>query len=260
MQKKLWASLLVLVALWAVPIWARAAAQTVVNRVVAVVDDEVITTQDVKKMIVRLESTMKPAQSDAEKKMRESQLERMAVETLIDERILFAEARRLKLGVPERDVDTYIDRLKQNNGLSDEDFLARLSRQGVSLKEYRDGLANDLLKHRVLNREVYSQVVISDEQVEEFLEKQGKGPVESEKVTVRALFLNIPQNALPEAVEVLRKKAEEYKKLALEKKNMADLADKFSQGPGAGKGGMLGPLVVADLSPTMRQALIGLKR
>ncbi len=234
-------------------------AQQVVSRILAVVDEDVITTQDLNKMITRLDSALKPARDEHEKKRRQAQLSRMALETLIEERMLIKEARRLKLKVSNQDMDNYIDRLKRNNNLSEEEFRARLSRQGVSLKEYREGLRDDMLKHRVVTREVYSQVVISDNQVDEYLKKQGKGPVESERVTVRALFLKIPANAQPQALELLKKKAEEFKKEAMDKDNMADLANKNSEGPGAGKGGMLGPLAVSDLLPPMRQALIGLK-
>jgi peptidyl-prolyl cis-trans isomerase SurA len=257
MQRFLAVCLIVLIAGMIVP--AAAQAQQVVNRVVAVVDDDVITSQDVSKMVARLDAALKPARDENEKEMRKTQLERMAVETLIEERMLIKEAKRLNITISDREVNGYIERLQKNNNLTDEEFRKRLSSQGVSYQDYREDLRSRLLKHRVLTREVHSQVVISDEQVEEFLKEQGKGPVESEEVTVRALFLKIPENPMPESVDVLRKKAEELKNQAMEKDNMAELADKNSEGPGAGKGGMLGPLAVADLLPPMRQALIGLK-
>ena len=70
--------------------------------------------------------------------------------------------------VYDQELDRYIDRIKQSNKLSDEDFVASLSRQGMTLKEYRADLRRDILKQRLINQKVKKNVVISDAEVEQY--------------------------------------------------------------------------------------------
>jgi peptidyl-prolyl cis-trans isomerase SurA len=235
-------------------------AQEMINQVLAVVGDEVVTSQDLKKMMSRMQSALQSVRTAEEKAQREKSLKKLALDTLIEERLILAEAKKQGIRVGQRDVDSYINRIKMQNKLSDQAFAAQLSRQGIAIDEYREGLRNDLLKRRVITRAVFSQVVISDEQVMQYLKEEGRGPVETDNVTIRALFLKIPTDAQPQALELIKKRAEELRAQAMAKGNMAELADKNSQGPGAGQGGKLGPLDVIDLLPPMRQALIGLKK
>jgi peptidyl-prolyl cis-trans isomerase SurA len=78
-------------------------------------------------------------------------------------------------------------------------------------------------------------------------------------VRLRAIFLKVPPEASAATEEAIRQKAEKLRAEAVAKGNFAELARKYSQGPGAADGGELGPVASRDLMPQMRQALGALK-
>jgi len=229
------------------------------NRVVAVVGDELITSADVQRMVKTLEVALGPAASPEEAARRAAQLQDLALSTLIENKLFLIEAKRRGIKVSDAAIDRYIQRIKERNHISDREFAAQLSRRGITPEEYRESLREDLLKHKLIRREVRDKIVISDEQVAEYFKKHQSQYQNLDQVRIRALFLRIPEDASPEAKKAIRMEAERLRKIALEKNNLAELAKKYSQGPGADQGGVVGPVAVRDLLPAMRQALVELK-
>jgi peptidyl-prolyl cis-trans isomerase SurA len=236
------------------------------NRVAAVVGDEVITSLDVDKIYNMLEAQVAAAGAErpGEQLPSKAQLRRMALERLIEDKMFEQEVKRANVSVTPPEIDHYIERIKAANQIGDEEFAAQLSRRGLTPDEYRQDLKRELLKHKLVERNVKSRVVISDKEVDEYYRnQQGQGqdqaPAASGEVRLRALFLNLPENATPAAEEAVRKQAEDLRKKAAGGEDFAELARRHSQGPGAGQGGELGPVPEGDLLPQMRQSLSQLK-
>jgi len=226
-----------------------------VNRVVAVVGDGVITSLDVDKLVKAMEAQLGQVDNPAEAATRQKQMRKVAVERLIEDRIFQQEVKRLKLGVSKAELDRYVDRIKSRNQISEKQFAAHLSRRGLTPDEYRDELKKDILKHKLIQREVKSSVVISDDQINQYYKKHLSEYGKLDQVQLRALFLTVPDDAGMDAWEVVHKKAESLREQAVKQKNLAELAAKYSQGPGKDNGGMLEPVSSKDMLPSMRQAL-----
>lgn len=237
-----------------------ALAQDVLNQIVAVVGDDVITTFDLNKLESNLEKSLGPAANEAEAEMRKKQIAKLALERLIEDKIFEQEVERLGLKVSDQDVERYIDRLKKTNGITDDMFAAQLSKRGITPEEYKDGIKRDMLKARLIRRQVKNQVVVSDNQVDEHI-RENKGQFkELDQVRIQALFLKLPEDADENARRLIKQKAVSLRQEAETKDNLTQLAKENSQGPGAGQGGVLGPLSVVDLLPAMRQAVAELKK
>ena len=247
---------LALVSVFVIP---QAAPAAVVNRVIAEVGSEVITSADLEKMISYMEASLRPAPTPQAADQRRKELARIALDRLIEDKILAQEVERQKVKVSEQAVEGYIERMKKSNNISDEMFAAQLRRRGLTPQEYREQLKKDMLKHRLIRDQVRSQVVISDEQVNDYYKKHHDQFQNMNQVTLRALFVRVPEDASPAAEEALKQKTEKLRAQALAKGNFAELAQKHSEGPGARNGGELGPLAVSDLLPAMRMALSELK-
>ena len=238
--------------------WAHA--EEVVNRVVAIVDDEVVTSLDLEKSVRRIKMDL--ARMEAMQRgggVPPSQIRRMALERMIDERIFAKEVKKAGLMVGDEELDHFIDRIKRSNNLSDEDFVASLSRQGITLEEYRSDLRRDILKQRLINQKVKKHVVISDAEVEKYYKDHYEQFQNMDEVNMMAIFLRVdPQGGL-DAENAVRQKAENILQKIKGGEEFAKLAQKYSQGPGAERGGRLGPVKADDLLPSMRQALGELK-
>ncbi len=233
------------------------------NRVVAVVCDDVITSLDLDKILTVLEAQVASAAAEhpGEKLPNKPQMRRMALERLIEDKIFDQEVKRANITVTPPEIDHYIERLKAANQLSDDEFAAQLSRRGLTPDEYKQDLKRELLKHKLVERNVKSRVVISDKEVDDYYRSQqtGQAPDAKSELRLRAVFLSIPAKATPAAEEEVRKQAEELRKKAASGDNFAELARRYSQGPGATQGGELGQISESDMLPEMRQALGQLK-
>lgn len=244
-------------------ILAAAPAPAQVNRVVAVVGDEVITSLDLDKVGALLEAQVAAAAAarPGEQLPSKGQLRRMALERLIEDKIFEQEVKRANLAATTAEIEHYIERIKAANQMGDEEFTAQLSRRGLTPDEYRQELKREILKHKLVERSVKNRVVISDKEVEaHYRQQQGQaGDEPGKEVRLRALFLNLPENSTPAAEEAVRKQAEDLRKQVAGGQDFAELARRHSQGPGASQGGELGPVPESDLLPEMRQALSQLK-
>lgn len=251
---------MVLVAVVFMLMVATAGAEQVVNRVVAVVDDDVITAIDLDKAIKQVRAQMERMEAAQRGGgLPPGQIRRIALERLIDDKIFGREVKRLGLKVSDRELDNYINRIKRANNVGDADFLASLSHQGLTPQEYRENLRKDILKQRLINRAVKGAVVISDTEVEEYY-KKNKGQYENlDEVMIRAIFFLVDQKAGLHGHNAARQKAENVLNDIKKGKDFAKMAQKYSQGPGADRGGKLGPVKASDLLPAMRQALAELK-
>jgi len=243
-----------LICLWCLAAFSPAGAEEV-NRVVAVVGDEVVTSLDIDKVMKTMEAQLGQVGDPAEAAAREKQMRKVALERLIEDRIFQQEVKRLKLGVSQAEMDSYIARIKDRNQISEKQFAAHLSRRGLTPDEYRAELKRDILKHKLIQQEVKSSVVISDDQINQYYKKHLDEYGKVDQVRLRALFLTVPDDAGMDAQEVVHKNAESLREQAVGKKNFAELAAKHTQGPGADKGGELDPVSTKDMIPAMRQAL-----
>jgi peptidyl-prolyl cis-trans isomerase SurA len=232
-----------------------------VNRVVAVVGDEVITTLDLEKMVRQLQEQVAAAGAarPGEPLPTAAQIRRMGLDRLIEDKIFAQEVARLKLTVSQGELNSYIDRIKASNQLSQEEFVAQLSRRGVTLEEYQEDLKREILKHKLVDRNVKSRIVVSDKEVEDFYRQHAEGSSSAGQVRLRAVFLRVEDQASPAQDEQARNQAAELQARVAKGADFAEAARKYSQGPGAEQGGDLGLVSPGDLLPSMRETLAQLK-
>ncbi|MFH1059465.1 MAG: SurA N-terminal domain-containing protein [Pseudomonadota bacterium] len=232
-----------------------------VNRVVAVVGDEVITSLDVEKVERQLQEQVAAAAAarPGEPLPSATQVRRMALDRLIEDKIFAQEVKRNRLAVSQTEIDSYIDRIKASNQLSQEEFVAQLSRRGITLEEYQEDLKREILKHKLVDRNIKSRVVVSDKEVEDFYRQQEGKSGQAGQVRLRAVFLRVDDKAGPAQEEQVRKLASELEAKVAGGANFAEVARRYSQGPGAEQGGDLGLVSPGDLLPQMREALAKLK-
>lgn len=237
-----------------------ALADQVINRVVAVVGDDVITAIDLDKSMARTKVQMARMKASGRgQDIPPSQLRRLSLERLIDDKIFEKEVKRQKLNVSKGELDHYINRIMRANKIGEDDFVASLSRQGLTPEEYRDSLKREILKQKLINQAVKKQIVVTDSEVNDYFKEHREQFQNIAEVKFRAIFLTVDPKAGLSAGNVVRQKGENLLQKIKEGADFGELAKQYSLGPGAAQGGLLGPLKAADLLPSMRQALAELK-
>jgi len=203
MSKILEGLVIALVALLVQLALAGTSAAEVVDRIVAQVNDDIITMSEVQNIAktIQAQSGIKPTASDARK------MEREMLEALIDRKLAKAEAKRRGIKVSDKEVNETLARFMQRNNIPDEETLAKgLSQAGLSFKEFKQQIADQLTQERLLSVVVGTKVTISDAEVRRLYDERfKKGGTEVHLVTLRLPF---PPGASSQQRDETRQKAE----------------------------------------------------
>lgn len=209
-----------------------------IDRVVASVGAEAITLREV---IGRARMARGPRPGAGPEAVPTAAELRAALDDLIAERLLLAEARRLSLTVSEAEVDRQIEQIRSQNQWSESDFLQAIRMLGFpTMEAYRAHARIELLKTQVLRLKVGSKVHITDREVEEEFLRRHPDQAEDEVHLAHIVFL-VPENADLPALESLARKAEEVQQEAASGAVPFDeLARRYSQDGSAARGGDVG--------------------
>jgi len=235
----------------------------VLNRVAAVVDNEVITLHEVETMAASTvaENLQKnPEMSDADKKKMIAATKQQILQGLIETKLIESEVRRLGIEVTDQEIDAYALRVKTANNYTDETLKLALSRQGLTMNDFRERIKKEILREQYVSFRMRDKLRTRDEDIRAYYD-QHPDEFASEQV-VRIAELRV--NAAPDVTEEQLKSIYAvinglYEKL-LGGADFAELARAHSQGSTAADGGVLGEFKIdSELQPTYRKAVAALK-
>jgi peptidyl-prolyl cis-trans isomerase SurA len=191
-----------------------------IDGVVAVVNTGVVTRKEIDD---RIASLQKQGSTGGKKLPEGEELRKQVLENLILEKIQIQEADQTGLAVSNKDLNKIIEDIAVRNKLSLADFRQAIIKTGISFERYSELLREDVLKSRLREREVDSQIKISDAEIDNFIVEQmqrrgadtgatrATGP---EEIAVAQIFIPVEEGAGPSAQADARKKAESILKEA----------------------------------------------
>ncbi len=191
-----------------------------IDGVVAVVNTGVVTRKEIDD---RVASLQKQGSTGVKKLPEGEELRKQVLENLILEKIQIQEAEQTGLAVSNKDLNKIIEDIAVRNKLSMNEFRQAIIKTGISFERYSELLREDVLKSRLREREVDSQIKISDAEIDNFIVEQmqrrgtdtgaarASGP---EEIAVAQIFIPVEEGAGPSAQADARKKAESILKEA----------------------------------------------
>ncbi len=225
----------------------------VCNRIVAIVNKDIITLHELNNKIKQY-TGLNPDHLTAEDKDRYLQARRKILGLLIDEKIAHDKVKELGIEISEAEIDSYIENIKKDNHLTQEDLIKSLKEQGISYESYRKKIRSDIERMQLIEFEVKSKIVISDEKIKKYYEEHQDEFNTGETVHLAAIFIGLEGDPSDrDAVRKLYRKTDVIMSRLRNGQDFGELADKFSQGPGAGEGGDLGVFSVSDLDPELKK-------
>ena len=153
----------------------------------------------------------------------------------------------------------YVEEIRQRNGMDRERFQAALVAQGLSLETYRARVKSELEKAALVNREIRQHVNVSPEEIRRYYDAHLGDYATAERIQVRDIFLAIEDPADEASAAHARAKALEVRALALDGHDFGALAEQFSEGPGARKGGELGTFGRGEMEHDLESAAFALE-
>ena len=230
-----------------------AAIAEVCNRIVAIVNKDIITLHELNNKIKQY-TGLDPEHLTAANQERYLQARRKILELLIDEKIAHDKVKELGIEISEAEIDSYIENIKKDNHLTQEDLIKSLKEQGISYESYRKKIRSDIERMQLIEFEVKSKIVISDEKIKGYYETHQDEFNTGETVHLAAIFIGLEGDPSDrDAIRKLYRKTDVIMSRLRNGQDFGELADKFSQGPGAGEGGDLGVFSVSDLDPELKK-------
>ncbi len=227
----------------------QAGKRIVVERIVAVVNNEIVLWSDWKQRFAALqEPALQGILDDEAKRKRLLLLRDEVLQKMIDDILLDQVARKLQVNVTSKEVDAAILDTQRRYKLTPEQFREAQKQQGFTATTYRAMVSRELRKLRLLRRVLRDKVNVSEQDERAFYRRMiqdvNAGPTE---YLVRHIQINVPMNAPAADVKKLRARAEAVLKDVTakvyggKKETFASLAKKFSQeGVASQSGGSLG--------------------
>ncbi|MDM8553036.1 SurA N-terminal domain-containing protein [Desulfobacterales bacterium HSG2] len=225
----------------------------VVDRIVAVVNDEIISLFELEQIFKPYREKIKALGYSPEKeketifKVREDILNQ-----LIDQKLTDQEIGRTGITISEREIDSAVERIKESAFYTDEDLRMLLSREGMTMEEYRKRIKEKILRTKLVNREVKSKIVINEEDVKSYYENHQDAYQGGKKYNLRHILLEVNDFADKDKI---KEKAESILAKLKAGQSFEKMASKYSESASAAKGGDLGLLDEEVLSEQIREAV-----
>ena len=236
----------------AAPVAGAANAPQLLDHVVAIVNDEAITSHE-------LEQRMKMAEAQLEREKIAAPapdvLRKQVLERMIVDRAQLQLAREDGVRVDDVTVNAAIQRIADQNKLTLQQLREQLEREGTTFARFREDIRDEITMSRLREREVDSRIQVSEGEIDNFLEEQGAAGDAAVEYDLAQIMLRLPENAPPERIEEVRRRAEDLRAQAAAGADFAKLAVSYSAGSEALRGGDIGWRAADRLPPLFVEAV-----
>jgi peptidyl-prolyl cis-trans isomerase SurA len=212
-------------------------AAVLVDRIVAVVNTEVITSAEVAE---RVKSVTQQLSQQGTSLPPADVLQKQVLERMITDRLQIQLAKETALRVDDLQLDRTVARVAESNKLSLTEFRRTLERDGIQFDKFREEVRNEIVLSRLREREVDNRIIVTDNEIDYFLGQQGASQASASEYNLAHILLRLPEQASPEQVEKQRAGAEQVLLQLREGADFAKLAVSYSDAPDALQGGAMG--------------------
>ncbi len=213
----------------------------VVERIAAVVNDEIILLSEVKEQAQSYQSMLVGIRDPEQLTTKKNEIYTKVLDQLIEDMLLEQQLKELKFDVDEKEVDAAIERVMAQNNIPDKETLKKaLFQQGIEWTEYRKQIGKQLRKWNFINAKVGNRVKISEAEVKTAYEKENISAAQEYEYRARHILFRLLKSDTAEVEQAQRQRAEDALARYRSGEDFEALARELSEGPTARFGGDLG--------------------
>jgi peptidyl-prolyl cis-trans isomerase SurA len=217
-----------------------------INRVVAIVDNDVVMQSQLDARLREVQQTI--TQRGAALPPTDV-LSQQVLERLIIENIQLQIAERSGIRITDEELNQAIGTIAQRNGMSIDQFRAALAKDGLSYTEARDQVRREMIISRVRQRRVAERIQVTDQEVQNFLASDlGKMQL-TEEFRLANILIPVTDGASPQDIQAADRQARELYQQLQQGADFAQLAIARSASETALEGGEMGWRKAGQLPP-----------
>jgi parvulin-like peptidyl-prolyl isomerase len=220
-----------------------------VDRVLAVVNGEVVTLSDYGRFVARADQA-----ADKEK------VSEPYLKTVVEERLVLQEAKQKGFDATEEEVSQSIVSFLEQAGIQEKEFEKKIAAQNLSLAEYRTLIKENIISLKCIEKEVNTRVIVSSSDLERYYEAYRSRYIASpEKVLVMAILMKLSNTpSLTEITDLKIKSLKVYSEIR-DGEPFERQVHKYSDEPLKNLGGILGEFEKGWLIPALDRKIFAMK-
>jgi peptidyl-prolyl cis-trans isomerase SurA len=231
-----------------------------IDKVVAVVNDEVITWSELqregKPLIQRVREELREDARATQTQITQRQI----LEALILRRLQLQEAKKEKVVVDAGEVTATLEQIKKQNRItSDADFAQALARENLTLEDFKTKVWEQLVVDRLLARKVRTGIVVSEEEMLQYYQNRAASFQQPSAVRIQHILIRFPEPPAPEDVARARGRGAEALEQLKGGTDFAAVAALYSDGAAVREGGDIGIVRKGELDPALEAAAFSLE-
>lgn len=240
------------------------AVAALVDKVVAVVNDEVITLSEVEEEAARMYQSLAKESSGQALINSLAEAREATLNGLIDRRLVSQRAKLTNTTVTDEELAAALETTRSRMNLNPAEFKNKLELSGLTEELFKKQLREQVLQSKLVSYDVRAKIVVTEEMIRDYYNEHYTARADQGSFYLLQMgFLQNPEITDPEKLKAervkTRKRAEQALDLVRKDQDFKTLAKKFSDLPSAADGGDLGVLKLDDMASAMRNAVAPLK-
>ncbi|HZQ51929.1 MAG TPA: peptidylprolyl isomerase [Bryobacteraceae bacterium] len=234
---------------------------TVVDQIVAKVNGDIVSQDELQRLSREIAQELRAQGENGEQLQHDYQArEKNVLRDRIDELLLIQKGKELNINV-DSEVSKYMANLQRQSGITDQDKFHDYIRQqsGMSYEDFLNETKNQFLTRQVIGEEVGRHINITDKEVADYYNAHKKDFIRDEKVYLSEILIST-EGKDAAGIAAAQKKAEQLASDAAKGERFSDLARDNSDATTAKDGGVLGAYKKGDLSKVFEEAVWNLPK
>jgi peptidyl-prolyl cis-trans isomerase SurA len=230
----------------------------VVDRIVAVVNQEIITLSELEKLTEPLQKEI-TSEDRLHRKEQLQEFRRKILEQLIEEKLIDQEVRRFGIKVTSKEIEGVAEEIKRRNGFTQEDMEKALAREGLTVEAFKKQVEKGLQRRKLIQSAVKAVPKPDEKELKELYQKNAdryRTPVTFRPGHI--LFV-IPKGATPAEIREIKKKCQKVLDKIRRGEDFRELAIVYSEDISAREGGDLSYFKKGELLPVLEKEILRLK-
>jgi len=247
----------VLILLYAVLLFPACLKAEIVDGIVAVVNNEVVTQVELNAILLPIYTQYKSTYSDEELLKKIDEAKKNILYQLIEDKLILQEAHKIGMPATDEEVAERLEQIKSQFS-SSEEFKSALASQGLTVVDLKEKYREQLIKEKMVNREVRSRVSVTPIEIALFYEKNEDDFNLPAQVKVMTIMIR-KSEADPESNTDSLKKIKMIELKMAEGEDFTKLAREYSQDPSAVDGGDMGYINKGQMMKKIDEVIFSLQ-